>query len=150
LAEFTHFVTRVKIVPSVADDLAIGENERKRGKSFAAALSMRVLARTWQMLLKGIAETQEAPKPISTAEMVLVRIAYAADLPTPAEVIRSLDQTGSAPLAPNGGGPSVSAAAPRPSASSFSAPRSSAAPAVSPSPAPVVQAAAAETPALAL
>ena len=51
---------------------------------------MRVLARTWQMLLKGIAEVEAAGRPIAAAEMVLVRIAYAADLPTPDEVIRSL------------------------------------------------------------
>jgi DNA polymerase-3 subunit gamma/tau len=51
---------------------------------------MRILARTWQMLLKGIAEVEAAGRPIDAAEMVLVRIAYAADLPTPDEVIRTL------------------------------------------------------------
>jgi DNA polymerase III subunit gamma/tau len=93
LAEFTHFVTRVKIVPALADDVALTEAERVRGRAFAAKLSMRVLARTWQMLLKGIAEVEAAGRPVDAAEMVLVRIAYAADLPTPDEVIRSLDQT---------------------------------------------------------
>ncbi len=53
LAEFTHFVTRVKIVPAVADDPALIEVERTRGRGFAEKLSMRVLSRTWQMLLKG-------------------------------------------------------------------------------------------------
>jgi len=81
LAEFTHFVTRVKLVPSVADDRSLAEVERTRGRAFAAALSMRVLSRAWQMLFKGIPEVQTAPKPIAAAEMVLVRIAYAADLP---------------------------------------------------------------------
>jgi DNA polymerase III subunit gamma/tau len=90
LAEFTHFVTRVKIVPAVADDRSLAEAERTRGRAFAAALSMRVLARTWQMLFKGLPEVQSAAKPIAAAEMVLVRIAYAADLPTPDEVVRSL------------------------------------------------------------
>jgi DNA polymerase-3 subunit gamma/tau len=51
---------------------------------------MRVLARTWQMLTKGIPEVKEAARPIAAAEMVLVRIAHAADLPTPDDVIRSL------------------------------------------------------------
>src|SRR5437764_3218143 len=83
LAEFTHFVTRVKVVPAVADDLALAEAERTRGRAFATALSMRVLSRTWQMLFKGLAEVKEAGKPLAAAEMVLVRIAYAADLPTP-------------------------------------------------------------------
>jgi DNA polymerase III subunit gamma/tau len=90
LAEFTHFVTRVKIVPSLADDVSLTEAERLRGRAFAAKLSMRILARTWQMLLKGIAEVEAAGRPIDAAEMVLVRIAYAADLPTPDEVIRTL------------------------------------------------------------
>jgi DNA polymerase-3 subunit gamma/tau len=93
LAAFTHFVTRVKIVPAVAEDRALAEIERKRGRDFAAGLSMRVLSRTWQMLLKGIAEVKDAARPIAAAEMVLVRIAYAADLPSPEDVIRSLGDT---------------------------------------------------------
>jgi DNA polymerase-3 subunit gamma/tau len=96
LAEFVHFVTRVKIVPSVADDISLSETERTRGRALAAALSMRVLARAWQMLLKGLAEVQNAARPIAAAEMVLVRLAYAADLPTPDEVLRVLDQNGAA------------------------------------------------------
>lgn len=114
LAEFTHFVTRVKVVPAVADDVSLSEAERTRGRGFATALSMRVLSRTWQMLLKGITEVQAAGRPIAAAEMVLVRIAYAADLPTPDEVLRSLDGNGSAPAARpaggNGGGAGASAA----------------------------------------
>jgi DNA polymerase-3 subunit gamma/tau len=104
LAEFTHFVTRVKIVPALADDVSLTETERTRGRAFAAKLSMRVLARTWQMLLKGIEEVTAAARPLAAAEMVLVRIAYAADLPTPDEVVRSLGQglggngAGTAPL----------------------------------------------------
>jgi len=92
LAEFTHFVTRVKIVPALADDVSLTETERTRGRAFAAKLSMRVLARTWQMLLKGMEEVAAAGRPLAAAEMVLVRIAYAADLPTPDEVIRSLGE----------------------------------------------------------
>ena len=80
----------MKIVPAVADDVSLTEAERKRGRDFAVKLSMRVLARTWQMLLKGIAEVEAAGRPLAAAEMVLVRIAYAADLPTPDEVVRSL------------------------------------------------------------
>ncbi len=93
LAEFTHFVTRVKVVPAVVDDRSLAEVERKRGRELAASLSMRVLSRTWQMLFKGLLEVKDAPRPIAAAEMVLVRIAYAADLPPPDEVIRSLTDT---------------------------------------------------------
>jgi DNA polymerase III subunit gamma/tau len=118
LAEFTHFVTRVKLVPSVADDRSLAEVERTRGRAFAAALSMRVLSRTWQMLFKGIPEVQTAPKPIAAAEMVLVRIAYAADLPTPDEVVRALEQNG-APVRQPGGTSPPPAAPPSAEARSF-------------------------------
>jgi DNA polymerase-3 subunit gamma/tau len=124
LAEFTHFVTRVKIVPLVADDVSLSEAERVRGRAFATALSMRVLSRTWQMLLKGITEVRDAGRPLAAAEMVLVRIAYAADLPTPDEVVRSLGDEPTAPVArPQGNGGAV--ASPQSFAPRFEAPRGS-------------------------
>jgi DNA polymerase-3 subunit gamma/tau len=94
LAEFVNFVTRIKVVPALADNVAFGETERLRARDFAAKLSMRVLSRMWQMLLKGITEVQGATRPAAAAEMVLVRIAYVADLPTPDEAIRMLHQNG--------------------------------------------------------
>ncbi len=96
LAEFVNFVTRVKIVPATADNVAFGETERVRARDFAAKLSMRVLSRMWQMLLKGITEAQAATRPAAAAEMVLVRIAYVADMPTPDEAVRMLEQNGGA------------------------------------------------------
>jgi DNA polymerase-3 subunit gamma/tau len=96
LAEFVNFVTRVKIVPATADNVAFGETERVRARDFASKLSMRVLSRMWQMLLKGITEAQAATRPAAAAEMVLVRIAYVADMPTPDEAIRMLEQNGGA------------------------------------------------------
>jgi DNA polymerase-3 subunit gamma/tau len=121
LAEFTHFVTRVKIVPALADDVSLTEAERTRGRGFATKLSMRVLARTWQMLLKGIGEVEAAGRPVDAAEMVLVRIAYAADLPTPDEAVRSLGESargnGASPTLPSpasGSGTAAGSSAPRP------------------------------------
>jgi DNA polymerase-3 subunit gamma/tau len=96
LAEFVNFVTRVKIVPATADNVAFGETERLRARDFAAKISMRVLSRMFQMLLKGITEAQAATRPAAAAEMVLVRIAYVADMPTPDEAIRMLEQNGGA------------------------------------------------------
>ena len=122
LAEFVHFVTRVKIVPAVADDISLSETERTRGRALATTLSMRVLSRAWQMLLKGVAEVQGAGRPIAAAEMVLVRIAYAADLPTPDEVIRTLDQNG-ASARPQGNGDAGAMASPVPNSPAPSAPR---------------------------
>jgi DNA polymerase-3 subunit gamma/tau len=153
LAEFTHFVTRVKVVPVVADDPSLAEVERTRGRAFATALSMRVLSRTWQMLLRGIPDVQSAVKPIAAAEMVLVRIAYAADLPTPDEVIRSLGEDNGAPArarpAGNGGiaaAPVTAASAPAPRADAPrpDAPRASLAPRSAAATAPVAIARTAE------
>ena len=135
LAEFVNFVTRVKIVPATADNVAFGETERLRARDFASKLSMRVLSRMWQMLLKGIAEVQGATRPAAAAEMVLVRIAYVADLPTPDEAIRMIEQGGgSSPVVGNGGGraapmlnaPSAQSSVQMPSASPPSAPTMSA------------------------
>ncbi len=94
LAGFTHLVTRLKLVPDAADDPALTEAERKRGAEIAGDLSIRVLSRTWQMLLKGVAEVESASRPIAAAEMVLVRIAHVADLPTPDEALRMLRDEG--------------------------------------------------------
>ena len=112
LAEFVNFVTRVKFVPATADNVAFGETERVRAREFASKLSMRVLSRMWQMLLKGITEVQAATRPADAAEMVLVRIAYVADLPTPDEAIRMIEQSGGASPVTSGGASSRGAPAP--------------------------------------
>ncbi|MET3792026.1 DNA polymerase III subunit gamma/tau [Aquamicrobium terrae] len=101
LAEFNHLVTRLRFVPDAAEDASLSEAERRRGVEFAAALSVKVLSRTWQMLLKGIPEVQSSNRPVSAAEMVLIRIAHAADLPTLDEALKSLDgQPAPTPRAP--------------------------------------------------
>ncbi|MGJ4946021.1 DNA polymerase III subunit gamma/tau [Bradyrhizobium sp. HKCCYLS1011] len=125
LAEFVNFVTRVKVVPATADNVAFSETERLRARDFATKLSMRVLSRMWQMLLKGIAETQSATRPAAAAEMVLVRIAYAADLPTPDEAIRMIEQNGgAAPVATSSAAPR-GAPTPAMSGSAISSPMAS-------------------------
>ncbi|RWN38171.1 DNA polymerase III subunit gamma/tau [Mesorhizobium sp.] len=99
LAEFNHLVTRLRFVPTALDDASLSEDERRRGADFAKALSVRVMSRTWQMLLKGIPEVQSSNRPVSAAEMVLIRLAHAADLPTLDEALKSLE---GAALVPNG------------------------------------------------
>ncbi|MFC5584913.1 DNA polymerase III subunit gamma/tau [Nitratireductor kimnyeongensis] len=91
LAEFNHLVTRLRFVPEGADDAALSEDERTRGLEFSTALSVRVLSRTWQMLLKGIQEVQSSGRPMAAGEMVLIRIAHAANLPTLDEALKRLD-----------------------------------------------------------
>jgi DNA polymerase-3 subunit gamma/tau len=129
LAEFVNFITRVKIVPATADNIAFGETERLRARDFAAKLSMRVLSRMWQMLLKGITEVQAATRPAAAAEMVLVRIAYVADMPTPDEAIRMLEQNGGAsPVVASSAAPRSAPAATSSSSLQSAPPRASSAP----------------------
>ncbi|OQM73937.1 DNA polymerase III subunit gamma/tau [Manganibacter manganicus] len=110
LAEFTHLVTRLRFVPSAADDASLSEEERRRGGAFAEKLSVKVLSRAWQMLLKGIPEVQTSNRPVSAAEMVLIRLAHAADLPTLDEALKALED-GAAPAMPGGKRPSAPSAA---------------------------------------
>jgi DNA polymerase-3 subunit gamma/tau len=93
LLELVHFVTRLKLAPDAGDGDPAFEGERERGAALAQKLGIPALTRAWQLLLKGLGEAQAAPSPIEAAEMVLVRLAYVADLPSPAELVRTLDGT---------------------------------------------------------
>jgi DNA polymerase-3 subunit gamma/tau len=114
LLDLTHWLTRVKITPAVADDPVVPEAERVLGRELAEGLSMAALARAWQMLLKGLNEVQTAPQPMQAAEMVLVRLAYGASLPSPADLIQRIESEGAAAPAPAAA--STTAPAPAPAA----------------------------------
>jgi DNA polymerase-3 subunit gamma/tau len=88
LLSLVHFITRIKLAPDSANDIAYSENERNFGKDLAQKLPIAILTKAWQMLLKGLQETRIAPEPDCAAEMVLIRIAHSADLPTPSDLIR--------------------------------------------------------------
>ena len=90
LAAHTHLVSRLKFAPTARDDPGLTPDERERGPKQAQALSTGVLARAWQMLLKGIEECERSPHPDRAAEMVLIRLAHAADLPGPGEALAML------------------------------------------------------------
>jgi DNA polymerase-3 subunit gamma/tau len=97
LTAFTHLVTRIKMVPDAARDPALTEVERVRGSAFAEGLTIRALSRAWQILIKALPEVGASQRPLAAAEMALVRLAYAADLPTPDEALRALrDDAGGA------------------------------------------------------
>ena len=117
LAGFVHFVTRVMYVDTALDDPSLSEVEKTRGKEFADKLSPRILGRAWQMLLKGIAEVQSSSRPLAAADMVLIRLTHAADLPTPDEVLKSLANNpdthgGSTPKSTGANGSTPSASSP--------------------------------------
>jgi DNA polymerase-3 subunit gamma/tau len=93
LLDLAHFVTRLKLAPEAGSGDPMEAGQRDRAKPLTA-LTMPVLARAWQMLLKGIEEVQTAPSAKQAAEMLLIRLAYVADLPAPAELVRSLANGG--------------------------------------------------------
>jgi DNA polymerase-3 subunit gamma/tau len=90
LSEAVHLVTRIKAIGADAAGEALPAEEKRRAKEIADRVSVPLLSRIWQMLLKGIEETAKAPDPLASAEMVLIRIAHTADLPSPEELIRAL------------------------------------------------------------
>jgi DNA polymerase-3 subunit gamma/tau len=100
LLEISHWLTRIKVAPEAADGLGVAQEDVVRGRALAEGLSMPVLARAWQMLLKGLDEVRLAPSPLRAAEMVLVRLAYAADLPPPSELVRSTAADGADAVEP--------------------------------------------------
>jgi DNA polymerase-3 subunit gamma/tau len=108
LLELLHTVTRLKSVPALRDSHELPEAERTRGAEFADRLSVPVLARAWQMLLKGVGEVEIAPDRRAAAEMVLIRLCHVSDMPTPGDLIRRLMAGGSpgapGPAAPSSGG----------------------------------------------
>ena len=112
LCDFTHLVTRMKVVPTTSEDVSLTPDERVRGADLAKRLGMRALNRAWQVLFKGHEEVGRAGNGLQTAEMVLIRLAHAADMPTPDELIAKINSqpgSGAAASAPMprgpGGGP---------------------------------------------
>ena len=108
MLELTHWITRLKVVPDAGEDAVTSEAERREGGELAQRLSIPVLTRAWQMLIKGLEETRVAPSPITAAEMVLVRLCHVADLPTPGDLVKRLTENGALdrrpPPMPSGGG----------------------------------------------
>jgi DNA polymerase-3 subunit gamma/tau len=129
LLALTHLLSRLRSIPALRNDPALTEDERSRGAALADRLAIPVLARAWQMLLKGVQEVaQDGVDRRAAMEMVLIRLAHAAELPTPGDLVRRLTEQGSAAPpspAPGGsggglraiaGGGAVAVAAPAPAA----------------------------------
>jgi DNA polymerase-3 subunit gamma/tau len=92
LLDLTHALTRLKLAPEGTGSRA--DIDLKRGAALAGQLTMPVLTRTWQLLLKGMGEIQVAPNPHAAAEMIVLRLVYAADLPSPGELVKQLQNSG--------------------------------------------------------
>lgn len=102
LAELIHLLTRAQIITDLAKSPDLPEVERQ-ALTDLADIKIPALTRAWQILLKGIGEVQSALHPAEAAEMVLVRIAYASELPSPADLVKKL-LDGAPPKSTQGGG----------------------------------------------
>ncbi len=110
MAELIHRLTRAQILTSNG---ALGDEPEGEKQLFTdlAAIKIPALTRAWQILLKGIGETQSSSQPAMAAEMALIRVAYAAELPPPSDLIKQLREQreaaraeGGVEAAPLGGG----------------------------------------------
>ena len=82
-------MAKVKILPEFIDDISLSETDKEECKKLSAA-PISILSKIWQMLIKGLSEIQYANVQIDALEMILMRIAYSASLPTPADLLREL------------------------------------------------------------
>lgn len=122
LLEVSHWLTRLKVTPDTGIDTLVSQAEKELGGRMAASLGMPHLTRAWQMLMKGLTEVRVAPSPIAAAEMILIRMAYASGLPSPADLVKKIQNapvsvpaqasgqpaSGPVPSAPTGGGATAS------------------------------------------
>jgi DNA polymerase-3 subunit gamma/tau len=111
LAEAVHTATRAKVLGAEAAGEGLSAEERRRAAELGGRLSTPLLARAWQVLLKGLEEAAEAPNPTAAAEMVLIRLAYTADLPPPDAIIKALG--GASTTRTQSAGPAASAPSPQ-------------------------------------
>jgi DNA polymerase-3 subunit gamma/tau len=104
LLETTHFLTRLRVAPGAEGFFDGGSAEAKRAAEMATKLSVPSLTRAWQLLLKGLFEVRDATRPIQAAEMALIRLAYAADLPPTDKLVRDVLDSNHPPLEGGGSG----------------------------------------------
>ncbi len=133
LLNLCHWLTRLRVAPDAAAEEAVADDELARSKDLAAKLSVAALSRAWQILLKGVGEVQTAPAAKAAADMVLIRLAYTADLPPPGDLVKKLMSetadapAGTAPVPQTQSAPTQAQAAPPPAAAQPTAPAETAA-----------------------
>ena len=91
LGEIIHEMTRLKVTNDDKDNLFLGPENMARIKELKEKIDVKRLTRLWQMILKADQEVKNSFKPTSALEMVVIRMAYISNLPTPDEIIKSLD-----------------------------------------------------------
>ena len=91
LLGLTHLLTKLHVVPDLEDvNQALSGDQLARARKIAKKASMPSLSKAWQILLKGLGEVAGAPNEQNAAEMVIIRLVYAANLPDPSDLIKKL------------------------------------------------------------
>lgn len=90
LINITHDLAKVKIIPALLNSTNLSEIEKKTFATLSTSCSLAVLSKIWQMLIKGISEINMAPSAVEALEMILLRVAYSASLPTPYEILNEV------------------------------------------------------------
>lgn len=100
LVNITHMIAKAKIVPAYMNDESLSENEKALCAKLAPTVSIAVLSKIWQMMIKGLNELNMAPVQIDALEMILIRIAFSASLPTPSEILNDVKKNSNLKMVP--------------------------------------------------
>jgi len=88
MLNITHFITQIKIAPELKEDINIPELERIKGFEMAEKISMTSLGMIWQVLFKGYQELQSGFHLFQQGEMIIIRLIYLYDGPSPDDLIK--------------------------------------------------------------
>lgn len=105
LAEFTHAITRAKIVcdPDLLDQYS--QNQREAIDDLSAQLAMPVLTRAWQMMTTDLSNLRQSPTPFQALEMAVIKLLFVSDQPTPADMLDKMENPKQSTNQPNANTP---------------------------------------------
>ena len=95
LINITHDMAKIKIVPQLLSSTSLSEVEKNTFTDLSGNCSLAILSKIWQMLIKGITEINIAPSSVEALEMILLRVAYSASMPTPYEILTDVKKNSS-------------------------------------------------------
>ena len=92
MLKVTHFLTQIKISPDIQNDIHIPELERSKGFQMSEKISMSSLGIVWQALFKGLQELQSGLHLFQHGEMIIIRLIYLYEGPSPDELVKKLEK----------------------------------------------------------
>lgn len=90
LLELTHFIAVKKVSPNAEVDSQIGESDSARALEISSKFSAPFLIRFWQVLTKGVGEVKFSSNQYNAAEMVLIKLGFISNEPTPDDLIKKI------------------------------------------------------------